>query len=273
MLSIAENKPLKSDNDNLIQLTLVDGNLVKKPKVRYNKDGSIDKRHTNKVAGKDSEVYAFNTEEEIKAMLDVFDKRIENEHRDNLKQIAYRNKMLFIIGINIGIRASDLSTLKWEFFFKEKEDENGNIVREFRDTYKIQPKKQKKQGKFVKLYFNQAVKKAITDYVDKYPIENMEDYLFQSRKGGKPLTTAGLWEIVKGAAIEAGIEKNIGSHSLRKTFGYWAWHNAVDKNKALVTLQSIFSHSSTQTTMRYIGLLDGEIADMFYSIDLGLDYL
>ena len=272
MLSVIENKPLELDND-IIQLTLVDGKLARKPKVRYKKDGTIDRRHSNKVAGKDSEVYAFNTEEEIKAMLDVFDKRIQNESRDNLRQIAHRNKLLFIVGINISLRASDLCTLKWSFFFKEKKDDNGNIIREFRDFYTLQPKKQKNQKKFVKLWFNQAVKKAITDYISEYPIKDIEDYLFLARKGNKPLGTAGLWEIIKYTAAEAGIEKNIGSHSLRKTFGYWAWHNAEDKNKALVTLQLLFNHSNTQTTMRYIGLLDREIADMFYSIDLGLDYL
>ena len=276
MLSIVENKPLESENE-VIQLTLVDGKLARKPKIRYNKDGSIDKRRPNKVAGKDCEVFAFDTEEEIKVMIDVFDRRIKNATNNNRRQIACRNKMLFLIGINIGIRASDLCTLRWIFFLNEKEIELDNgekeVVKEWKDFYTLQPMKQRKQKKFVKLYFNQAVKKAITDYITEYPIEDMNDYLFKSRKGGNPLSAIGLYEIIKDAAVEAGIEKNIGSHSLRKTFGYWAWHNAEDKNKALVTLQLVFNHSDTQTTMRYIGLLNEEIADMFFSIDLGLNYL
>lgn len=275
MLSVVENKPLEQENE-VIQLALVDGKLARKPKVRYNKDGSIDKRHTNKVAGKDSEVYAFDTEEEIKAMVEVFDKHIKEASNDNQRQIAYRNKLLFLVGINVSLRASDLRTLKWSFFFKEqknKECDNNEVVREFREFYTLQPMKQRKQRKFVKLYFNQTIKKAITEYINEYPIEDMDGYLFKSRKGDKPLSTAGLWEVIKYAAAEAGIEKNIGSHSLRKTFGFWAWHNAEDKNKALVTLQMLFNHSNTQTTMRYIGLLDKEIADMFYSVDLGLDCL
>lgn len=289
MLSVVENKPLGLDNE-VIQLTLVDGKLARKPKVRYNKDGSIDKRRPNKVAGKASEVFAFNTEEEIRAMIDVFDKRIKNATNNNRRQIACRNKMLFLIGINIGIRASDLCTLKWSFFFNEKtrmkkdiyENVNGlNIKvatvsvkeRTWKDFYTLQPMKQRKQKKFVKLYFNKAIKKAVTDYIEEYPINDINDYLFKSRKGGNPLSPAGLCEIVKDAAADANIEKNIGSHSLRKTFGFWTWHNAEDKNKGLVTLQMLFNHSDTQTTMRYIGLLDREIADMFYSIDLGLDYL
>ena len=63
------------------------------------------------------------------------------------------------------------------------------------------------------------------------------------------------------------------SFRLRKTFGFWSWHNAEDKNKALVILQMIFNHSSTQTTAKYIGVLDDEMEDMFNSIDLGLDMI
>lgn len=264
--------------DNVIELSVVDGKLAKKKEVRYNKDGSIDKRKCHREVGVSSEVYAFTTEEEIKAMIDVFNKHIDEAPDENKRQIACRNKMMFLIGINVGLRASDLRTLKYNFFFVEKEvkskdnDEKVKVV-EWRDFYKIQPKKQRKQGKFVKLYFNQTVKKAITDYIAEYPINDVNDYLFQSRKGNEPISEASLWRIIKDSAVEAGIDKNIGSHSLRKSFGFHIWHNAEDKKKALVTLQLIFNHSSMQTTMKYIGLLDTEIEDMFYSIDLGLDYL
>ena len=251
--------------DNVIELSVVRGKLSKKPEVRYNKDGSIDKRHTNKVAGVSSEVYPFNTEQEIKDMIDLFNERIEQALDENKRQIACRNKMMFLIGINVGLRASDLITLKWNFFLND----NG----EFKDFYTLQPKKTRKQKKFVKLYFNQVVKKAVTDYIAEYPVEDMNDYLFKSRKGNNHITEISLGRIIKDAAEEIGIEKNICSHSLRKTFGFWAWHNAEDKNKALVTLQMLFNHSDTQTTLKYIGILNSEIEDMFNNVDLGLDYI
>lgn len=255
----------KSKTDNVIQISVVNGKLVKKPEVRYNKDGTIDKRHCNKVVGKDSEVYAFNTMEEIKTMIDTFNKRIKEAHDEDKKQIAYRNKLLFLIGINVGIRASDLRSLKWNFFLK-----NDGTFKEF---YTFQPKKTKNKGKYVKLYFNNTVKKAITDYLDIYPVSDFDRYLFQSRKGDEPISVGGLWRIIKEAAEESGIEKNIGSHSLRKTWGYWVWHNAQDKNKALVMLQECFKHSSSSVTLRYIGLMDEEKKDMYESVDLGIDYI
>ena len=107
----------------------------------------------------------------------------------------------------------------------------------------------------------------------KYPIQDLQDYLFKSRNGGNPISEHTIWDVVSKAAIEVGIEKNIGSHSLRKTFGYWAWHNAKDKNKELITLQNIFGHSSPAITSRYIGITDNEMSDVFNNLDLGLDYL
>lgn len=251
--------------DNVIELKVINGKLSKKEEVRYNKDGSIDKRHPNKVAGTSSEVYPFTTEEEIKAMIDVFDSRIKGATNDNQRMIAQRNKMMFLIGINISLRASDLITLRWNFFF----DDDGN----FKDFYTLQPKKQRKQKKFVKLFFNQVVKKAILDYVKEYPIEDMNEYLFKSRKGDGSISERALWKIIVDATSEAGIDKNVGSHTLRKTFGYHVWHNAEDKEKALVMLMSIFNHSSVATTKKYIGLMDEEIEEVFNNLNLGLDLL
>ena len=82
-----------------------------------------------------------------------------------------------------------------------------------------------------------------------------------------------LWKIIVDATADAGINKNVGSHTLRKTFGRFVFHNAEDKNKALVVLQTIFNHSSPAVTSRYIGLTDEEVSDVFNSLDLGLDYI
>lgn len=255
----------KPSKDNIIELVKIDGKLGVKPEVRYNKDGSVDKRHPNKVAGVSSEVYAFTSEEEIKAMIGVFDKHIEEANTDIRRRVACRNKMMFLIGINIGLRASDLCSVKWNFFMNE----DGS----FKESYSLQPKKTKKTGKFVKLYFNQVVKKAITEYIEQYPIQDMNEYLFKSRKGDSYITEISLGRIIKDTAEEVGIKRNICSHSLRKSFGFWVWHNAVDKEKSLVVLQTIFNHSSLMMTKKYIGLMDDEIEYVFNKLNLGEDYI
>ncbi len=87
---------------------------------KYNLDGSVKRTHPNKAAGKSSEVYAFRTEGEINAMAGVLDRHIKDAPDGDKKRIAERNKFLFLVSINIGLRASDLRMLKWDFFFNKK---------------------------------------------------------------------------------------------------------------------------------------------------------
>lgn len=253
----------KTTTDNVIKPRLHVVGAEKK--VRYNKDGSVDKRHPNKVAGVSSEVYPFTTQEEVKAVIDVLNKRIEEAPDENKRQIACRNKMMILVGMNLGIRASDLCGLKYSFFM--------NNDGTFKDFYTLQPKKTRKTGKFVKLYFNQVVKKAITDYIEEYPVFDIDEYLFKSRQGNGPIVEHTLWKIIVDVAAEAGITKNVGSHTLRKTFGRFVFHEASDKNKALVILQTIFNHSSQSVTAKYIGLTDNEVSEVFNELNLGLDYI
>lgn len=251
--------------DNIICMT----EIVKSKKTpKLNKDGTVSKVHCNKQVGKSSEVFSFKTKEEIQAMIDVFDKHISNAPDLDKLRIARRNKLLFILGINLSLRASDLRTVKYSFFLHRTDD--GKL--EFNEYYSLIPKKQKKTRKYIKLFFNDVVKNAIINYIEYYPIDNIDSMVFASRKGNDDaIKEQTIWRILNDRAIEAGIKQNIGSHSLRKTFGYWTWHEAEDKNKALVILQQLFAHSSTQVTMRYIGILDEEIKDTYYSISLGSD--
>lgn len=260
--------PMEQDNKIISFELIVNNNKNKNKEVKFNKDGTVKKIVNNKVAGKDSEVYAFKTNEEIAAMITVFDKHIEEATTDTQKQICSRNKMLFLLGINLGIRASDLAELRWNYFFIKN---NGKL--EFKEFYVLQPMKQRKQKKFIKLFFNQTVKKAINDYLEDYYFDSLDEFIFLSRKGDGHIEPKTICKIVKEAAIEAGIKQNIGSHSLRKTWGFHCFRSADDKSKALVMLQQCFGHSSELVTMRYIGLLDEEISDMYNSINLGLELI
>ena len=233
-------------------------------KVRYNKDGSVDKRHPNKVAGVSSRVYPFY-EEEVQKMIEHFNRKIDEAPNDNRRWIASRNKMMFVVGINLGIRVSDLCGLTYSFFM--------NKDRTFKEYYSLQPKKTRKTKKFVKLYFNEAVKQSILSYLEEYPVEDLNEYLFKSREGNGHLTEIAIGRIIKEAAKEIGIERNINSHSLRQSFGYHVWHNATDKEEMIVLLMNIFNHSSIAITKKYIGIMDEEIEDVFNNLNLGLDYL
>ena len=269
---------VRKENTTIVSFAALKGGKQEQ-KIKLTKDGEVKKTKNNKEAGKSSEVFALKSEEEINAILEVLNRKIadaiakveetngEKPMPIKQKRNAYRNKLVWLIGMNVGIRASDLLVLKWSFFFDMNEDNS----LEWHPYYSLQPQKQRKQHKFVKLYFNQTVKKAIEDYLEMYPITKAEldSYIFTNDKGNH-ITTQQLWNVICDTAEEAGLVQNVGTHTLRKTWGFHCWHNAKDKDKALIILQKCFEHSSPQTTLRYIGILDSEIEDMYNSIELGL---
>ena len=122
----------------VVPFKVIEGGLNNNGNVDKINNAHSNKTHSNKKDGKSSEVYAFRTKEEIKAMIDIFDKNIAKAPDKDKEKIAARNKLLFLIGIHVGLRASDLRMLKWSFFF----DNNMNFIDGKR---KIKPKKQESQ--------------------------------------------------------------------------------------------------------------------------------
>ncbi|MDE1433721.1 tyrosine-type recombinase/integrase, partial [Bacillus licheniformis] len=57
------------------------------------------------------------------------------------------------------------------------------------------------------------------------------------------------YKMLKEAAEYVGLD-GIGTHTMRKTFGYWHYK----KFKDVALLQEIFNHSSPDVTLRYIGI-------------------
>lgn len=255
--------PIENGYSNIIPFDVIIGGQEAK-KVKRNKDGSIRQTKCNKVAGISSTVYPFSLDE-IKIMIDMFDKHINEATNTHHRQIARRNKLMFLIGINVGLRISDLLTLRYSYFFNEDMS--------FKEFYMLIPKKQSKQRKFVKIFFNQTVKKAIEDYISEYPFSDLNAFLFESRKGDGTLSERGAGQIIKNIAMECNIQKNINSHSMRKTWARSIYDAAENKSNALVMLQECLRHSNSTTTLKYISIMDEEKKEMYESIELGLEYI
>lgn len=77
------------------------------------------------------------------------------------------------------------------------------------------------------------------------------DYLFPSRKGSgaKPINRIQAYKILNDAANQARLSE-MGTHTLRKTFGYHLYQETKD----VALLQNIFNHSAPSVTLRYIGI-------------------
>lgn len=153
--------------------------------------------------------------------------------QDTLQKRSSRDYMLFTIGINTGLRISDLLPLK---------------VLDVKDTDHITLKEQK-TNKLKRFLINSQLRKQIDKYIKHM---SPDDYLFPSRKGNnQPITRIQAYRILNDAAKKCKLQE-IGTHTLRKTFGYWHYQQFKD----VAILQDIFNHSSPSVTLRYIGIDD-----------------
>ncbi len=111
---------------------------------------------------------------------------------------------------------------------------------------------------------NNNVKKALKEYIEQGCISNPEDYLFKSRKGSGPITGVQAWQILNKAASSVGIKERVGTHTLRKTFGYHAYQQGID----ITLLQKVFNHSTPSITLRYIGITQEDIDNVYVNLNL-----
>ena len=156
--------------------------------------------------------------------------------------------LLFKFGLNTGLRISDILPLTVRDIYSE----NGKF-REYLVLVEMKTKKEKK----IKL--NNALRNTIEPYVKENHLIGT-DYLFPSRKGGY-IGRIQAYRVLKEAAELFGIE-NFGTHSLRKTQGYWTY-NMSKYNIGLI--MDTFNHSSPRITLRYIGVNQDQ-KDELYSL-------
>jgi len=91
-----------------------------------------------------------------------------------------------------------------------------------------------------------------------------DECLFPSRKGGTPITRQQAYRILNEAARAVGITDQIGTHTLRKTFGYHAYKQGAD----ITRLQYLLNHSAPSVTLRYIGITQEELDNVYLTLNL-----
>ena len=156
--------------------------------------------------------------------------------------------LIFKFGLNTGLRISDILPLKVKDIFSEN--------MEFLDYLILN---EKKTGKEKKIKINNALQRALESSVKSQQL-SLDSYLFSSKKGGH-LGRVQAYRVLKEAAEIIGVQ-NFGTHSLRKTWGYWTYKMS-KYNIGLI--MDTFNHSSPSITLRYIGVNQDQ-KDELYSL-------
>lgn len=180
----------------------------------------------------------------------------------------YRDYMMFIIGINFGLRISDLLQLRFAHLI----DEDFN----FKTVFSILEKKTKNTRKVRKnryIYINGAVMDAVLLYL-RHNTCKLDDYLFKSESNNgsntnKPMLRQSADKILKRIGEELKLPCKIATHSLRKTFAYHQMVMSNNDPRKLLLLQKMFGHSSAAQTLDYIGITNEEIEEAYMNLNLG----
>ncbi len=179
----------------------------------------------------------------MKLIQPIKDTNLINTVKSELLKAGYKNYLLFDIAINTGLKIIDIINLTvWDVKNKSqievKEDRTGKLLK-----YAVSPEIYKELQKFI-LGMSAG------------------ELLFPSRKGGKsPITNKQAYKWLNEISQKLGLD-NLGTHTLRKTFGYHHYK----KHNDIALLQNLFSHSTPDMTLRYIGVADIEatsIEDFF----------
>ena len=180
-----------------------------------------------------------NTVEPIRNRMHIF--AVENY----LKNKNYRNMMIWVFGINTGLRISDILGLNV-----------GDVRNE--SCVKL---KEKKTGKLKQFPLNRKLKNLLKDFIKDRPDD---EPLFYSQKMYR-LDRSQFYVKLNEACKAVGVKETcIGTHTMRKTFGYHHYKQFKD----VAILQEIFNHSSPQITLRYIGINQDEINKSYQQFEL-----
>lgn len=186
-----------------------------------------------------------------------------------IKRKRWRDYMLFIVGINFGLRVSDLIQLRFANLI------NDNLT--FKDTFPVFEKKTRNTRKVKKnryITINTAVIEAVTMYLEHTPGVCLSDYMFRSqspngRSENKPMTRCTVDRILKGIGDDLDLNMKISTHTLRKTFAYHQMVMSNNDPRKLLLLSKMMGHSSISVTMDYIGITGDEIEEAYRNLNLG----
>ena len=238
---------VKNENQDVIQFKVVNGTG------RFTKDG----RWIQNPQTEERWVDPIRDKKDIARCIEYLTNKVKFAHKRNEKFTSKRNLMMFVIGINIGLRVSDLSALKWSNFFEKD-------MKTFVDA---RNKKEKKTGKKKLVIPNESIQSIITWYLKETGIEpKYDEYIFISYSTGKRITRQPVEDMMKDLQHHLKLKGSYNTHSLRKTNAYQKYMMLMEAGDplALPKIQQSLNHRNTSETLRYLGLTRNDmIAEQF----------
>ncbi len=176
-----------------------------------------------------------------------------------------RDHALFIFGIYTGRRIVDLVKLNvGDVAFI---DRRGRLC--VKERLEIV---EQKTGKRTDILIHPSARRVLSRYfrerMKEAPSKGrlLLEPLFKSRRtnkdGEQRIASGHAWRILKQAAGACRLNYRVGTHSLRKTFGY----NLYQQGTSIELIQKLLNHSSPEVTLAYIGITRDDLDEAILAI-------
>ncbi len=167
---------------------------------------------------------------------------------------AIRNRNLFMLGVSVGARISELLALKvgdvWQ---------NNKPVKDLLFDLSIVKGNEVSRAVPVNIDGRQAIEALIAWHSELYSDVDPTRPLFPSRngQGSKSMTRIAAHNALKNAFEAAGLNGKLGTHSLRKSYAQRLYEQTND----IYAVQEMLGHKSVVTTQRYLGVNYASVRD------------
>jgi integrase/recombinase XerD len=183
-------------------------------------------------------------------------KRLKAVINDN--RYALRNMTLMLLGLNVGLRAKELASLK--------------VSDVLTDDFKIRDmcvlaKEQTKRDEANRIFFNKAIRKQLATYLNDDAFKHLQhrrDSTLFITKNNTAFTTNTLVNLFAQLFKLANIQQ-ASTHSFRRTFATVLNDNATN----VFTIQKLMRHKNIATTMLYVNVTDTQLINATNNLKLG----
>lgn len=170
-----------------------------------------------------------------------------------------RNRSLFMLGVSVGGRISELLALKVSDVWQ-----NGQPVSDLLFQKNVVKGKETARMIPVNSDGRQAISELIAWHQNQFGNLDLRRQLFMSRQGGTALSRSQAHRILERAFQKAGLNGKLATHSLRKTFA----QRCYDASSDIYKVSELLGHKNVETTKRYIGISYTELQATVKAIEL-----
>jgi len=164
---------------------------------------------------------------------------------------GHRNRVMMQLMFNIGLRLAEVVDLEWRDvdFLSETLMVREGKGKKDRILYIKDNNWRGENDKTALQQWKEKQEKAL-DYTPNHVFTSMSEHAFGKKMGHRYVQ-----RMIDRYAKKAGIQKKVGPHTLRHTFGTDLYR----RTKDLAVVQRALGHSNISTTMVYVHLVNGDV--------------